>query len=262
MIDETRAVVVLASLFALLFGVERLMPLRPATRPLVGRLAVNAAIALLAFAAAGLLVRPIALAVLERAQDTPFGLLHLVPGSDAVRFVVALLLLDLTFYWWHVATHKVPLLWRFHTVHHIDPDLDVSTAFRFHLGEVALSAGFRIVQVAAIGPTAPMFVAYELLFQASTVFHHSNVRLPVALERLLNAAIVTPRMHGIHHSQVVDETNSNFSVVLSIWDRLHRTLRVGVPQSAIAIGVAGFMDPRENRVANLLLLPLRHRRNR
>jgi sterol desaturase/sphingolipid hydroxylase (fatty acid hydroxylase superfamily) len=257
--DDTRAAIGLASLFGLLFGIERVMPLRAATRPLLGRLAVNAAIALLAFAAAILLVRPVALAVLQQAQDAPFGLLHLVPGSDAVRFVLALLLLDLTFYWWHVATHKVPLLWRFHTVHHIDPDLDVSTAFRFHLGEVALSAGFRVVQVAAIGPTAAMFVTYELLFHASTVFHHSNVRLPIAFERLLNTAIVTPRMHGIHHSQVSEETNSNFSVVLSVWDRVHRTLRLGVPQSAIAIGVAGLMDPRENRVGNLLRLPLRRR---
>src|SRR6185503_18602759 len=105
----------------------------------------------------------------------------------------------------------------------IDPDLDVSTGFRFHFGEIALSSIFRVVQIGLIGPSLTTFLVYELVFLVNTLFHHSNVRLPVDVERLLNKVFVTPRMHGIHHSQVRTELNSNFSVVFSWWDRLHRT---------------------------------------
>jgi sterol desaturase/sphingolipid hydroxylase (fatty acid hydroxylase superfamily) len=256
--DGAPVVIIALLLFvALLFVLERAVPLRAPTRPLIARLAVNAAVAVTAFATAAVLVRPVTLAVLNRAADVPFGLIQFVSMPPAARFAAALLLIDLTFYWWHVAVHRVTFLWRFHAVHHIDPDLDVSTAFRFHPGEVALSVAFRAVQMAVIGPTMAMFLAYELLFQAATAFHHSNVRLPIAIERLLNLLIVTPRMHGIHHSQVPDETNSNYSVVFSCWDRLHRTLRLGVPQSGIRIGVEGFMSPRVNTLVNVLLLPVR-----
>jgi sterol desaturase/sphingolipid hydroxylase (fatty acid hydroxylase superfamily) len=106
-----------------------------------------------------------------------------------------------------------------------------------------------------------MFVAYELAFQANTLFHHSNVRLPIGIERLLNVVLVTPRMHGIHHSQVGEETNSNYSVVFSWWDRLHRTAGLNVPQSAIAIGVPGYSVPEDNGLRSALLLPFRRQRD-
>src|SRR5688572_24491412 len=170
--------VVVASLYGLFFLVERVAALRHPSRPLVGGLLVNVAVSGLACGAAMLTVRPASFATLDWASAAPFGVIHLVPMPAAVQFVVSLLLMDLSFYWWHVANHRVPLLWRFHNVHHIDPDLDVSTAFRFHFGEVALSTGFRVVQIGAIGVTLPAFLAYELLFQANTLFHHSNVRLP------------------------------------------------------------------------------------
>lgn len=254
------AAVTVAFIFALLFMFEHAVPLRRASRPLLGRLLVNAAVSALAFAVAALVVRPAALSMLELTFERRFGAVHLVPMPMAAQLVIGLLLMDLTFYWWHVANHRIPFLWRFHNVHHIDPDLDVSTAFRFHFGEVALSAVFRVVQVSAIGLSAWMFAAYELMFQANTAFHHSNVRLPIRLERLLNLVIVTPRMHGIHHSQVRNETNSNYSVVFSWWDRLHRTLGLNVPQSAIVIGVPAYSDPADNSLSNDLLLPFRAQR--
>jgi sterol desaturase/sphingolipid hydroxylase (fatty acid hydroxylase superfamily) len=256
---ETRVAVTIALLVAALFVIERAAPLRRATSPLSRRLLVNVVIGVLAFAAATLIVRPAALAVLARTEATPFGLLHLVPLPVPLQFVVAVLLMDLTFYWWHVATHRVPWLWRFHVVHHLDPDLDVSTAFRFHFGEIALSAVFRVVQVAAIGPSLAMFAAYELLFQAATVFHHSNVRMPARMDRLLNVLIVTPRMHGIHHSQVPVETNSNYSVIFSWWDRLHGSRSHDRPQSELAIGVAEYTRPEDNSLGNVVLLPFRAR---
>jgi sterol desaturase/sphingolipid hydroxylase (fatty acid hydroxylase superfamily) len=106
-----------------------------------------------------------------------------------------------------------------------------------------------------------MFALYELVFQASTLFHHSNVRLPIRIERVLNLAFVTPRMHGIHHSQVREETNSNYSVVFSWWDRLHRTAGFNVPQSDIVVGVPAYSDPEDNSLWNALLLPFRPQRD-
>ena len=238
----TAGVVSLVLLFALLFGWERRAPLRQANRPLRDRLIVNAVISALAFMAAMLLVRPIALTVLQRASGASFGLVHVVPLGPAAQFVLSFLLMDLTFYWWHVANHHIAFLWRFHNVHHLDPDLDVTTAFRFHAGEVALSTVFRVLQVSAIGLSGWMFAAYQVGFQANTMFHHSNVRLPIRIERLLNLVLVTPRMHGIHHSQVHRETDSNYSVVFSWWDRLHRTLGLDIPQSDIVIGVPAVFD--------------------
>jgi sterol desaturase/sphingolipid hydroxylase (fatty acid hydroxylase superfamily) len=256
--DSTIAVVVL---LLLLFILERRQALRRSRRPLLPRLVVNAGISAAAFAVAALLVRPLAISTLEWASGRPFGAVHLVPMPAAAQFVLSFLLMDLTFYWWHVANHRIPFLWRFHNVHHIDPDLDVSTAFRFHFGEVALSAAFRVAQVSAIGLSGWMFAVYELVFQANTAFHHSNVHLPIRLERLLNLVIVTPRMHGIHHSQVRDETNSNYSVVFSWWDRLHRTLGLNIPQSAIVIGVPAYSNPADNRLWNALLLPFQPQRD-
>jgi sterol desaturase/sphingolipid hydroxylase (fatty acid hydroxylase superfamily) len=174
------------------------------------------------------------------------------------RFLRGLVLLDFTFYFWHYANHRVPLLWRFHVVHHIDPDLDVSTAFRFHFGEVALSAAFRVVQIALIGAPPLAVMIYEFLFQANTLFHHSNVRLPIRVERALNWILVTPRMHGIHHSMVRQENTSNFSVVFSIWDRLRGTATLNVPQQEIVIGIPAYEKSSDNAVATLLTLPFRH----
>ena len=261
MIDRGQFAAALVLLFALLFAWERRVPLRQPSRPLRDRLLVNGGVAALAFATAMLLVRPAALGVSQWASASSFGLVHVVPLGPAAQFVVAFLLMDLTFYWWHVANHRFPFLWRFHNAHHIDPDLDVSTAFRFHAGEVALSTVFRVLQVSVIGPSAWMFVAYEVVFQANTMFHHSNVRLPIRFERLLNLVIVTPRMHGIHHSQIRRETDSNYSVVLSWWDRLHGTLGLNVPQSAIVIGVPAYSNPGDNRLQHVLALPFRRQRD-
>ncbi len=252
---------VLTSLFLVLFVLERFVPLRTARHALARRLLVNLSISTLAIAAAAALVRPTATAMLEHVSDRQFGLLYWVDLPAPVQLVIGFLLMDLTFYYWHRANHEIPFLWRFHNVHHIDPDLDVSTAFRFHFGEVAMSAGFRIIQITVIGVSPFTFAIYELVFQANTLFHHCNVRLPVRVERLLNKILVTPRMHGIHHSEVRCENSSNYSVVLPWWDRLHRTLRLNVPQSRIVVGIPAYATPADNRLGSALLLPFLRQRS-
>ncbi|MBI4625023.1 MAG: sterol desaturase family protein [Verrucomicrobia bacterium] len=253
--------VIVVGLLIVLFVLERRFPLRHSRAALLARLFVNGCVSLLAFVVAALVVRPAALHALDWAAERPFGLVHLLRLPAWAQFVFGFLLLDLFFYYWHRLNHQVPLLWRFHNVHHIDPALDVSTGFRFHFGEVFFSALFRVVQVSAIGMSFATFAAYELVFQANTLFHHSNLRLPLRLERWLNKAIVTPRMHGIHHSQVRHETNSNYGVVFPWWDRIHRTLGLNVPQSTIEIGIAGYSLPADNTLWSTVALPFSRQRD-
>jgi sterol desaturase/sphingolipid hydroxylase (fatty acid hydroxylase superfamily) len=251
----------IAAVFVALFVLERLLPLRRCCSSLLPRVILNLIISAAAFAVAAILVRPAATAALSWATQKPFGLVHLLALPSALQFIAAFLLMDLTFYWWHIANHRIGFLWRFHNVHHIDPYLDVSTGFRFHFGEVGMSAVFRVAQVLLIGISMPAFAVYELVFQANTLFHHSNLWLPIRLERLLNKVLVTPRMHGIHHSQVRRENNSNYGVVFPWWDRVHRTLGLNIPQAEIAIGIPGYSQPDDNRLRNALLMPFRKQRD-
>jgi hypothetical protein len=138
--------------------------------------------------------------------------------------------------------------------------MDVTTSFRFHFGEVLYSTLFRLLQVALIGVLPITYLVYELVFNCATMFHHSNLRLPVAWERRLNRVFVTPRMHGVHHSVVGSETNSNYSVIFSWWDRLNRSLKLNVGQSDIVIGVPGYLLPRDNRILPMLALPFHKQR--
>jgi len=170
---------ILAGFFLLLLLLEALFPLRHRKWALVRRLIVNLCVSALAFTAAAWIVRPVGLSLAAWMSAKSFGLLHIVPLPAVVQFGLAFLLMDLTFYYWHLANHMLPVLWRFHNVHHIDPDLDVSTALRFHVGEVLLSAGFRALQVSLIGLPPLTYMIYEGVFQASPLFQHSNIRLPL-----------------------------------------------------------------------------------
>jgi sterol desaturase/sphingolipid hydroxylase (fatty acid hydroxylase superfamily) len=248
-------------LYVLLLILERLRPLRSGLHSVVPEVLLNLTISALAFATAAGVVRPTVMASMHWTARESFGLVHLLPLPRPLRSALAFLCMDLTFYYWHRLNHQVPFLWRFHNVHHTDPALGVSTSFRFHFGEVALSAVFRAVQVTLIGIGFATYAVYELAFQANTLFHHSNVRLPIRLERWLNRLLVTPRMHGIHHSQVREENLSNFSVVVPWWDRLHRTLRLNIPQSRIAIGVPGYSRPEDHRFLTLLAMPFQKQRD-
>lgn len=260
-VSTSLTIVILALAYASLFVLERMLPLRQAKTRLLPRLVVNVLISTTAFAAAAAFVQPTVAATLDVTTTRSFGLIPLVGLTGPFALVAAFLLLDLSFYYWHVANHRVALLWRFHNVHHIDPDLDVSTAFRFHFVEVGLSAGFRAVQVLLIGPSLTAFLIYEVAFQLGTLFHHSNVRMPLGVERKLNLVFVTPRMHGIHHSDIREENRTNFGVVFPWWDRLHCTLRLGIPQAQVTIGIPGYSARKDNAVLNALAMPFRPQRD-
>lgn len=246
---------ILPVVFILLMIVEQIAPLRSRTRPLFRRLLKNLLLTAAVFLVGSLVVRNAGLGMSKWTAERSLGLVFLVPLPTWGRVVMGILLMDLTFYYWHRANHRIRLLWRFHNVHHIDPDLDVSTSFRFHFGEIAYSAIFRVVQMMVIGADPFTYAIYEMAFNAETMFHHSNIKIPFKFERWLNKVIVTPRMHGIHHSAVGTETHSNYSVIFPWWDRLNKTLVLNVPQSSIRIGVPGYLEEKDNRFWNLAVMP-------
>ncbi|MGH7388315.1 MAG: sterol desaturase family protein [Candidatus Rokuibacteriota bacterium] len=243
---------------------ERRWPLRRAVDPGPRRLRLNLAVGALTAVAMQAVLLPVVVGVAAAVEARGWGLLGVlspvVPMPPAVRMVATLALLDYTFYWWHRLLHGVPWLWRFHLVHHTDLDLDVTTAARFHVGEYALGTGFRLLQVLALGAGPLAATLFEGLIVAAAGFHHANLRLPLALERGLVRLLVTPRMHGVHHSTVERETNSNWATVLTVWDRLHGTLRLDVPQAVVVIGVPAYRDPRPLGLGALLALPFRRQR--
>jgi sterol desaturase/sphingolipid hydroxylase (fatty acid hydroxylase superfamily) len=217
----------------------------------------NLLIAGLAAAAMQLLEVPVAVAIATRAQRQRTGLLHSIPAPEWVRTAAAILLLDYTLYVWHRLTHRVPLLWRFHQVHHVDREMDASTALRFHFGEITLSVAFRAAQLWVIGPTPALYAIWQTFLILCILFHHANIRLPLTWERRLARILVTPRLHGIHHSIIPEEVNSNWSSGLTAWDWLHGTLRTRVAQHSIVIGVAGLREDRHQGLGNVLSLPFR-----
>jgi sterol desaturase/sphingolipid hydroxylase (fatty acid hydroxylase superfamily) len=257
---ETLAGGVLTAVYVALLIVETQFPLREAKRPKPKRFLVNICLSGLAVGTGACIVAPVGLALATRSAETSFGLLNVLSLPPTVKFILGFLAMDLTFYYWHRANHVFPIFWRFHNVHHVDQDLDVSTSLRFHFGEVFYSVGFRALQVYLLGISVLTYLLYEVAFQCATLFHHSNVRLPIKLERALNKIFVTPRMHGIHHSIVKDETNSNYSVIFRWWDVLHGTLRLNIKQADIVIGVPAYMDPQDNKLLNLLILPFMKQR--
>jgi sterol desaturase/sphingolipid hydroxylase (fatty acid hydroxylase superfamily) len=241
-----------------LFVIERLHPLRTRKEPGPARVGRNVAIGLLAAATTAASELPIVRPAQRLAERRRLGLLRWPPLRRlprALRILLGFVLLDYTLYLWHWLNHHAPFLWRFHAVHHVDLDLDSTTGVRFHFGELAIASGFRALQVLLLGVDRETLRLWQQMLLVSVVFHHSNLELPIAVEQGLNAVVVTPRMHGIHHSTRAAETDSNFSSLLSCWDRVHRSLRLDVPQAAITIGVPGFAEPEAVTLERSLMLP-------
>lgn len=241
---------------------ERIWPLRRRRHAQGPRLARNAALGAACQAVILLSERPLTRAIAANNAAGRRGLMHLVGGriggslGGSAGGLAALLAMDYSFYIWHVATHKVPFLWRFHRVHHVDPDLDASSAIRFHFADMLVSLPFRLLQVRLAGLDLAMLARWQAFFLGSIAFHHSNWRLPGRWDARLSKVLTTPGMHGIHHSSVPAEMDSNWTSGLSFWDRLHGTLREDVAQGQIVIGVDGPTARRDVTLAAALAAPL------
>jgi sterol desaturase/sphingolipid hydroxylase (fatty acid hydroxylase superfamily) len=239
---------------------ERFAPLRSTVESKLRRVARNLSTGGVSLAIMSLIQAPLLQPVAAWIVRDRIGVLQLVQWPRWFETLLAILLLDYTLWWWHWANHRIAFFWRFHLVHHIDRDLDTSTALRFHFGELALSIPIRAAQMVLIGVDPMTLWLWQTIVFASILFHHANVRLPLRIERLLVRFIVTPRMHGIHHSDRLNETNSNWSSLLSWWDYLHGTILLNVPQQKIAIGVPAYAEPSELTIGKILLLPFRRQR--
>ncbi len=191
--------------------------------------------------------------------ENQFGLLNvLIPDSmPLLHVVLGVLMLDFWTYLWHRLNHVVPFFWRFHKVHHSDTKMDVSTAHRFHTGEIILSSLFRIPVYAILGVTLWEVVVYETIMFAIVQFHHSNISIGNSLDRILRVFIVTPNMHKVHHSRIRNETDSNYSSMLSIWDRLGRSFRMSDP-TAIQFGLDE--ESAGNTLGSIFTLPFKKSR--
>jgi sterol desaturase/sphingolipid hydroxylase (fatty acid hydroxylase superfamily) len=196
----------------------------------------------------------VAVAVLT--EDRQLGLLNALGLNPSVHAVAAFLLLDCWTYGWHRINHRVPFLWRFHRMHHSDPAMDVTTATRFHLGEISFSSALRLALIPLLGIPLWTLIVYDTMLLGCTQFHHANIQLPARLDTALRYAIVTPNMHKVHHSRLQPETDSNFSSLLSVWDRLFASYREKPDYSQIRFGLDGYDDDARQSVKGLLLTPI------
>lgn len=251
--------------FGLMLLTQWFHPLRRLTSPLRRRIVRNISFALPTFVVLRLALLPIPLLVAIWATDHQIGLLNWLLPKQGIGLwiggILGFLAFDYAYYWWHYTTHKIPFLYRFHNVHHTDLDMDVSTAIRFHFVELLLSVAFRVSVVLVVGIDFWSLLVFEIVFETATQFHHSNTRVPLFVERLLNIFLVTPRMHGIHHSIVLDEFNANWGTIFSLWDRLHGTHRMDIAQSELTLGVPAYREEHELTIGQLFRMPFGKQRD-
>jgi sterol desaturase/sphingolipid hydroxylase (fatty acid hydroxylase superfamily) len=188
-----------------------------------------------------------------------WGLFNVLNWPGWAEFVLAFLVLDFAIWLQHLVTHKIPVLWRLHRVHHADRDMDVTTAIRFHPIEIALSMALKIGLVYALGASVVVVIAFEVVLNGAAMFNHGNVRMPAGLERWLRWVIVTPDMHRVHHSVDRGEHDANYGFNLSVWDRVFGTY-VAQPAAGhqnMTIGLAQCQDEGPTRLGWSLAFPFR-----
>ncbi len=247
----------IAAVFVLIAAIEMAVPFRRLGQPKPQRWFANLALFALDTAALRLLIPGAMLGAALWADERGWGVLNVLSLPSWLAVAIAVIALDFALWVQHVATHRVPILWRMHRVHHADRDFDVTTAARFHPFEILLSMLYKMAVVAALGAPVLAVFLFEVLFTAATLFNHSNTHLPPGPERAVRGVLVTPDMHRIHHSAREAETNSNYGTLLPWWDRLLGTY-VAQPQAGqdgVTIGLASWQDDRPRRLGFSLRMP-------
>jgi len=260
-LEQTRILLGAGALLCL-WLLETLAPMYHAARDRTAHALRNLALGAVNGLVAAALLVALTVAVIESCRRADFGLLRWVELPIVVRWLIALVALDLTHYLAHLTFHKTPALWRIHAVHHHDADVDVTTAARFHPLEIAAHAFAMLPAIALLGLSLSHVVVYEIALVTASMFHHANVRMPRRFDRALRLLIVTPRMHWVHHSEWQPETDSNYGSVLSVWDRLFGTFRLRPDPASIRFGLEGFARRDTRTLRGMLLTPLLRRRAR
>ena len=244
--------------FALMALWELAAPRRALTQPKATRWFNNLTLVVLNTVVLRLVFPAAAVGVAATAIEQQWGFFNLVQTPAWVAVLLSVIVLDGIIYLQHVMFHAVPVFWRLHRVHHADLDFDVTTGARFHTVEILLSMLIKFVAIVLIGPPLVAVVIFEVVLNATAMFNHSNIRLPLALDRVIRLLVVTPDMHRVHHSHLAHETNSNFGFNLSVWDRLFGTYRAQPEDghTGMQIGIDTFRDSATcTRLPRLLLMP-------
>lgn len=245
-----------AAMLAALWTMESVAPMFPGRQRRVSHIATNLALAVInALIASGFAFA--IHAVMEWTRTRPFGLLNLTPLPVWLHWLGAILLLDCWQYGWHRLNHRVPLLWRFHAVHHSDAEMDASSGVRFHTGEMVLSFLVRLAVLPLIGLTLTQLLVYEFVSLPVILFHHSNLRISNQADRYLRWLIVTPWMHCVHHSRWQPETDSNYASFLSVWDRLFGSFRLRDKPAEISLGLDNYQEHEWRELPGMLVAPFR-----
>ena len=250
---------VFASVFVIMGCAERLCPRRPPVQSRRYRWFTNLSLVVVDSVVLRIVFPILAVGLALYAGSQGWGLLSLVDWPVWLEIILAVILLDMAVWAQHVASHRVPILWRVHKVHHADRDIDVTTGVRFHPVEIVLSMVYKLAIVIVLGPAAFAVVLFEVILNASAMFNHANVRLPLAVDRILRIVIVTPDMHRVHHSIILRETDSNYGFFLSIWDRICGTY-LALPRdghSGMLTGLAEYQDERPSSLIWSLMLPFK-----
>ncbi|HLO22362.1 MAG TPA: sterol desaturase family protein [Methyloceanibacter sp.] len=263
--DGAIRLAVFASVFLVMALIELAAPKRrliaPKGRRWLTNLGISVTGTVLIRLMAMLAVPLAAIAAASYAETHGIGLLNQLDWPEWLKITVALLVLDLAIWAQHLASHKIPLFWRLHRVHHADRDIDVTTAVRFHPIEIGLSMLWKIAVVMAIGAAPLAVFLFEVILNACAMFNHANIALPAWLDRPLRLLIVTPDMHRVHHSVLWREHDSNYGFNLSVWDRLFRTY-TAEPEGGhqgMTIGLTPYQSEAPTRFGWSLLLPFAQR---
>jgi sterol desaturase/sphingolipid hydroxylase (fatty acid hydroxylase superfamily) len=242
-------------LIMLMLALESWFPAAGNRRRRMRHAARNMTLWLLNALAVALLAAPLIGNIARWAEESRLGLLNMLSLPPAIATVTAFLLFDGWLYLWHRANHKFGFLWRFHRVHHSDPSMDATTAVRFHTGEVLISSALRLAVIPLLGITLWQLLAYEALMLPVILFHHSNVNIPEKVDRRLRALIVSPAIHRVHHSRARVETDSNYSIIFSFWDRIGGTFRLRRDGRPVDFGLDEYDGEEWQRVGGLLTTP-------
>lgn len=240
-----------------MFGLECATPFRVPVESKFRRWVKNLSLAAGNTAVLSISVSAYLLWLVQYVNINKIGILSDFGVGGTWNILVTFVLFDFLTYIWHMFNHTLPFLWRFHKMHHTDLDLDVSTASRFHIGELLFSAVFKGALIYLFGPNLMAFILFESAVVTAAQFHHSNIRIPSKAEGCVWYFFVVPSMHRIHHSIIGREVNSNFSTIFSFWDRIAKTFRNDVVQERIIIGLEQYRNSTELTMPKLLTMPFK-----
>jgi sterol desaturase/sphingolipid hydroxylase (fatty acid hydroxylase superfamily) len=255
--EQVIRVSIFLSVFILFAVLETVFPKKDRTQPRMDRWLSNIGIIIIDSIVVRLIHQVAVVSAALIAAKNGWGLLNWFTLPLLLEVIVAMVLLDLATYIQHIVTHKIPLLWRMHRVHHADRDIDVTTGSRFHPLEIFLSMLYKGLVIFIVGPSILAVFLFEVMLNASSIFNHANLKLTAGLDKKLRFIIVTPDMHRVHHSINSQETNSNFGFSLSIWDKLFKTYK-GQPSAGhqeMIVGIKEYQNTNPSSILWCLKLP-------